>query len=61
MKPNRFWQCECCTMLIVTMPQDSAEDYQCPQCARAGCEHGGMFKEIDRATFVREALGNETH
>lgn len=56
---KRFWECECCCSLLVTLPQDSAEDYQCPQCAKSKCEHGGKYKEVDREYFIREALGAE--
>lgn len=57
MTQRRFWKCECCDGLLVTLPQDSAADYQCPQCAKVKCEHGGLYREIDRSEFVRDALG----
>jgi len=52
---RRFWQCECCCSLLVTMAQDDAGKYQCPQCAFSGCEHGGQYVEVELAHFLKEA------
>lgn len=42
---RRAWECDCCGLVILTLPQDSAATYACPQCAAAGCAHGGEFSE----------------
>lgn len=55
LKPRRYWECECCGSLTVTMPQDDATKYQCPQCDKAQCDHGGRYAEIDAARFADEA------
>lgn len=52
---RRYWECECCGSLLVTLPQDSASDYQCPQCHKSQCEHGGQYVEIDAGKFARQA------
>jgi hypothetical protein len=52
---RRFWECECCGSLLVTLPQDSAEDYKCPQCRKVKCDHGGKYVEVSAEYFAREA------
>jgi hypothetical protein len=51
----RYWMCECCALLLVTLPQDDASQYECPQCVKAECEHGGDFGEITKEVFLKEA------
>jgi hypothetical protein len=37
------------------LPQDSAENYQCPQCKKVKCEHGGKYAEVTAEYFARES------
>lgn len=50
--PHKYWECECCGSLLVTGPHDSAEDYQCPQCHKVMCDHGGKYVEISAEQFA---------
>ncbi len=50
----RYWECKCCASLIVTNPQDSAEEYQCPQCLAMSCERG-KYVEVSREYFAESA------
>lgn len=50
----RFWECECCGLLLVTYPQDSATDHKCAQCDIAKCEHGGKYMEVTAAYFAKQ-------
>lgn len=52
MVPRRFWECECCGSLIVTVGQDDASRYQCPACFIVKCNHGGKYVEIDKTKFI---------
>jgi len=54
-RKRRYWECECCGSLLVTLPQDSAADYKCPQCKKVKCEHGGKYAEVSADYFAREA------
>lgn len=51
---RRFWKCECCDCLLVTMPQDDATSFQCPQCQQVRCRDG-RFIEVSAIHFIREA------
>jgi len=53
--PRRFWTCECCGSLLVTLIQDDATKYQCPQCHIVQCEDGGKYVEISMDEFCNEA------
>lgn len=53
--PQRYWECECCGSLLVTNKQDDASEYQCPQCARVKCEHGGRYVELSLSAFAKRA------
>ena len=53
-KVRRFWECECCGCLIVTLPQDDALKYKCPACKISNCEDGGKFVEITKQNFIKE-------
>lgn len=49
---KKYWECECCGSLIVTNVQDSAEDYQCPQCIIMKCKQG-KYCEISKECFCK--------
>lgn len=51
---KRYWSCICCGNLTVTT-RDSAEDYQCPACHKAQCNHGGEYREITKEEFAKFA------
>jgi hypothetical protein len=51
---KRYWMCECCALVLATLPQDDASKYSCPQCVKAECEHGGAFAEITKQEFLKE-------
>ena len=51
---RRFWECECCGCLIITLPQDDASQYECPACKISYCEDGGKFVEITEQNFIKE-------
>jgi DNA-directed RNA polymerase subunit M/transcription elongation factor TFIIS len=51
----RYWECECCGSLLVTLPQDSAELYKCPQCGKVKCDHGGRYAEVTADFFAKLA------
>lgn len=52
---SRFWECECCSSLLVTAKQDDATDYQCPACHASRCDDGGNYTEITIEAFCNEA------
>ena len=54
--PHRYWCCECCDSLLVTLKQDDATSYDCPQCKMVKCEYGGKYAEVTLQAFC--ALAN---
>jgi len=52
--PRRYWECECCSSLLVTLKQDDATRYQCPQCQISKCS-AGLYIEISIDKFCKEA------
>lgn len=52
---KRFWECECCGSMLVTLPQDDASRYQCPQCVTVKCSHGGRYVEVSAESFMKLA------
>ena len=51
---RKFWICECCGSLIVTLPQDDATKYKCPACAIMKCDKG-QYEEISIKEFYMKA------
>lgn len=49
---RRAWECDCCGLVILTLPKDSAAAYACPQCAAAGCADGGEFSETPTVPYL---------
>jgi rubrerythrin len=53
--PNKYWECECCGLLISMPQQDDVSKYDCPACKLSKCEHGGKFVEISLQKFCTNA------
>jgi len=51
----KFWECDCCTCIIVIASKDDASKYECPQCKIAKCSEPGVFVEITKEAFMKEA------
>lgn len=53
--PHKYWECECCGLLISMPHQDNVSKYDCPACKISECNHGGKFMEISLQDFCRNA------
>lgn len=53
--PNKFWECECCGLLLSAPNRDNAVEYDCPTCKISKCEHGGKFIQISLQEFCNNA------
>ena len=51
----KFWECDCCSCIIVVSSKDDASKYDCPQCKVAKCSEPGVFTEITKEQFLKEA------
>ena len=52
---RRVWVCNCCGLIVLTLPQDDASDHQCQQCLKAGCENHELGFSEARFTQIKGA------
>ena len=50
---KRYWECNCCSQLIVTNKKDNAINYPCPACQVSNCSTMDEFTEITFEQFIK--------